>query len=96
MSALGVAVKGLREKAGLSLQEVADRACLSKAHIWEIESGPIGNPGIKSLCCLAVALDCLPDDLTAAAITDCMLSLNVGTAQHKFVLPASPKQPGDK
>lgn len=89
MSRLGSHIKQLREKAGLSLQEVADRATLSKAHIWEIETGNSTNASIKTLCCIAVALDCLPDELTASAVSDCMDKLRVGTAQHKFVLPSA-------
>lgn len=85
MSRLGNHIKNLRENAGLSLQDVADRAAVSKAYVWEIESGPTSNPTIKSLCCLAVALDCLPDELTATAVSDCMDTLRVGTSQHKFV-----------
>lgn len=89
MSRLGNHIKALREKANLSLQEVADRALLSKAHIWEIETGNSTNASIKTLCCIAVALDCLPDELTATAVSDCMDKLQVGSATHKFILPAS-------
>lgn len=89
MSRLGAHIKRLRENAGLSLQEVADRAMLSKAHIWEIETGNSTNASIKTLCCIAVALDCLPDELTATAVSDCMDKLRVGSATHKFILPAA-------
>ncbi len=89
MSRLGHYIKGLRDQRGLSLQEVADRATLSKGYVWEIESGPVSNPTINAICCLAVALDVLPDAISAIAISDCMDKLKVGTAQHKFVLPAS-------
>lgn len=99
MSRLGSHIKRLRENAGLSLQDVADRACLSKAHIWEIETGNSTNASIKTLCCIAVALNCLPDELTGAAVSDCMEKLRVGTVQHKFVLPqalADQRQPEAK
>lgn len=89
MSTLGESVKRLRERCGLSLQEVADRSLLSKAHIWEIESGSSVNPTIRSLCCIAIALDVLPDELAAASVTDCLRQLKVGEATHKFVMPSA-------
>ena len=38
-AALGGAIRQLREKAGLSQEELADRAGLSRAWVSEIESG---------------------------------------------------------
>lgn len=37
-------LKQLRLKSGKSLQEVADAVGLSKAHLWELESGKSRNP----------------------------------------------------
>ncbi len=88
MSALGNAIKILRANARLSLQDVADRAALSKAHIWEIETGNTTNVTIRSICCIAVALDIEADQLAAAAITDVLKTIRVETSQHKFVMPA--------
>lgn len=55
--ALGVKVKELRMKRGLSLQQVADGVGSSKAHVWEIETGKNKNPSIDSLNKLAVFFD---------------------------------------
>lgn len=55
--ALGVKVKELRMKKGLSLQQVADGAGSSKAHIWDIETGKNKNPSIDSLNKLADFFD---------------------------------------
>lgn len=55
--ALGVKVKELRMKKGLSLQQVADGVGSSKAHIWEIEIGKSKNPSIDSLTKLAIFFD---------------------------------------
>lgn len=86
MSALGNCIKQLREKASLSLQEVADRAALSKAHIWEIESGGNTNPTIKTLCCIAIALGVDADGLASAAISDCMNKIPIQTVRHEQVV----------
>src|ERR1700722_18208513 len=39
-------LRGLREKTGESLQQVADSIGASKAHVWEIETGRSQNPSI--------------------------------------------------
>jgi transcriptional regulator with XRE-family HTH domain len=41
---LAAYIKRLRLKSGQSLQEVADAVGLSKAHVWELESGKSQNP----------------------------------------------------
>ena len=48
-------LRSFREKRRMSLQEVADLAGLSKAHIWEIEQGR-GNPTVSTLEGIAAAL----------------------------------------
>jgi transcriptional regulator with XRE-family HTH domain len=48
-------LKAFRSNKRMSLQEVANLAGLSKAHIWEIEQGR-GNPTISTLEGLAAAL----------------------------------------
>lgn len=55
--ALGVKVKELRMRKGLSLQQVADGVGSSKAHIWEVETGKNKNPSIDSLNKLADFFD---------------------------------------
>jgi transcriptional regulator with XRE-family HTH domain len=42
-------LKKLREKNGLSLQQVADAVGISKAHVWELEKGSSSNPGVELL-----------------------------------------------
>lgn len=46
----------LRKRRKLSLQDVADRAGVSKAHIWEIEAGRSRNPTIATAAGIASAL----------------------------------------
>ncbi len=46
---LGSRVKELRAEAGLTLQQVADRAGCTKSYIWEIENGRSVNPTIKQV-----------------------------------------------
>jgi transcriptional regulator with XRE-family HTH domain len=46
-------LKSLRDERGESLQEVADLVGVSKAHIWELETGKSSNPGLQVLRGLA-------------------------------------------
>lgn len=45
-----------RKIAGMSLQEVADRAGVTKAHVWELQNGRARNPSIGTVCGIAKAL----------------------------------------
>ena len=54
----------LRDARGLSLQAVADRAGLTKSHIWELEQGRSRNPTISTAVSLARALGVSLDYLT--------------------------------
>jgi transcriptional regulator with XRE-family HTH domain len=51
--ALGARLKELRLKKGESLQEVADAVQVSKAHIWDMETGKSRNPSMDLLSRLA-------------------------------------------
>ena len=46
---LAAKLKELRQKTGQSLQHVADSVGVSKAHIWELETGKSRNPGLDIL-----------------------------------------------
>lgn len=50
---IGARLKELRIKKNQSLQDVADAAGASKAHIWEIERGGSKNPSMELLSKLA-------------------------------------------
>lgn len=54
----------LREQHGLSLQEVADRAELSKSHIWDLEQGRARNPTVDTAVRLARAFGVSLDYMT--------------------------------
>ena len=43
----------LRQKSGESLQQVADAAGVSKAHVWELEKGRSRNPSFDLVRALA-------------------------------------------
>lgn len=64
---LGAAIKQVRSDRKLSLQEVANRAGLTKAHVWDLERGRATNPGVNTLHGLARALDIDPMVLARAA-----------------------------
>ena len=54
----------LREQHGLSLQEVADRADMSKSYIWELEQGRARNPTVDTAVRLARAFGVSLDYMT--------------------------------
>lgn len=85
MSKLGTALRRLRIAKDMSLQDVADRAAMTKAHVWELECGSGNNPTIRTLCCLAVALDGDIAALAELAADDCMKNLKVETETRAFV-----------
>ena len=85
MSELGKQVKAYRKILDLSLQDVADRAGLTKAHIWDIEQGRSTNPTMETVCRLAVALKTKPQEFAAYAAADCMKTIKVETIAHQRV-----------
>lgn len=59
-----------RSRLGLSLQEVADRAGITKSHMWEIEAGRSVNPTIRTVYGLAIALGIPFVSMAAGAMND--------------------------
>jgi transcriptional regulator with XRE-family HTH domain len=70
MSNLGAIILRVRTERGMSLQDVADEARLTKAHIWELEKGRSRNPTVETLLGIAAALEYSPIKLAAAAFED--------------------------
>lgn len=60
---LGERVKGHRKALGLSLEEVGNRAGLTKSYVWEIERGSSKNPTVAAVWGLASALGVSPETL---------------------------------
>lgn len=50
---LGARLKKLRMKEGKSLQQLADAVGISKAHVWDLETGKATNPSMDLLTKLA-------------------------------------------
>lgn len=61
--ALADRIKTFRMKKKLSLQELADSAGVSKAHIWDLETGRSKNPSMDLLIKLANKLEIAVVDL---------------------------------
>ncbi len=61
-------VRDCRAKQALSLQQVADAAGLTKAHVWELERGKRVNPTVQTLAGLADVFQISPATLLRAAI----------------------------
>lgn len=65
---LGVRVSRARRRKSWSLQELADRADLSKTYVWRVERRPdIYSPTLRTICALAAALDVSPAHLLFGA-----------------------------
>ncbi|MFE6776466.1 helix-turn-helix domain-containing protein [Streptomyces sp. NPDC057702] len=56
LAAIATALRRERDRAGLSLTEVAQRAKIAKSTLSQLESGT-GNPSLETLWALCVALD---------------------------------------
>lgn len=54
---LGANLNELRRRRGLSLQQVADAAKISKPHLWQLERGDSKNPTVDVLQRLAKFFD---------------------------------------
>jgi len=61
--ALADRIKAFRTKKKMSLQDLADAAGVSKAHIWDLETARSKNPSIELLTTLANKLDVAVIDL---------------------------------
>jgi len=59
-----------RARLNLSLQEVADRAGITKSHMWELEQGRAVNPTVRTVHGLAKALGIPFISMAAGAMND--------------------------
>ena len=76
---LATKLKELRQRKGQSLQQVADGVGVSKAHIWELETGKSTNPGIELLKRIAEHFT-----VTIASLTDDTIDAKDATATQFF------------
>jgi transcriptional regulator with XRE-family HTH domain len=76
-------IRTLRTKAGLSLEELATKASLSKTYLWELEKDEAGvkKPSADVLLRLATAL--------STTIADLMSLPSVRVQQHEIQIPPS-------
>jgi len=80
VAAIAQAVATLRRERGLSLDEVASRAGLSKSHVWEMEQGRSRNPSVATVRALATAFGVsmsriLGEDMAAVALSPAALKV---------------------
>tara|TARA_R110002049_G_scaffold295840_1_gene483502 strand:+ start:1781 stop:2110 length:330 start_codon:yes stop_codon:yes gene_type:complete len=64
---IGERLFSLRQKSGESLQFVADKVGVSKAHVWELEKGHTNNPSFDLVRKLAAHYGVSVDVLTGEA-----------------------------
>lgn len=72
--AMGQRIKERRAAFGMSLQELAEKAGSSKAHIWALENGQVENPSIVLIMRVASALVLSLDELLGFDTTVPILS----------------------
>lgn len=65
-----VLIQTQRAALGLSLQEVADRAGITKSHMWEMEQGRAVNPTVWTVYGLSQALGVPFNMMAAGALND--------------------------
>ena len=56
-------MKAARKASGMSLDDVASRAGMTKSHIWEIEQGSSKNPTVRAVWGISRALSLSPSYL---------------------------------
>ncbi len=64
---IGEKLFSLRQKSGESLQQVAEKVGVSKAHVWELEKGRSKNPSFELVGKLAAHYGVSIDVLTGQA-----------------------------
>ncbi len=60
---LGKQVTDLRQRSGLSISGLAERAGVAKSYLLKVEKGEVENPGLATLDLIAKALGVTLDDL---------------------------------
>ena len=65
---MGKRIRGLRKKAGLTLQELADKAGLYKSNLSDIENEKRFKPNVRTLEKMAKALNCEVGDFFERSI----------------------------
>ena len=68
--AISASIATIRRQRGMTLQDVADRAGLSKSHVWDMEKGNSANPTIETAANLARALGVSLDRLTGLSTAE--------------------------
>jgi transcriptional regulator with XRE-family HTH domain len=66
MRALGLKIAAARENAGLSQDDIAARADVSRPHVSRLERGLVTSPDVRSLVAVAEAVGLHPNDLRFA------------------------------
>jgi transcriptional regulator with XRE-family HTH domain len=60
---MGYRIKQAREAKGLSQEELAERANVSRTTIWNLETNPVAQTNTKTLVKIANALGCSIGDI---------------------------------
>jgi len=89
---IGANMRRRRSDLGLSLQDVANRAGMSKTNVWELERGNNPNPTLRSVMAIMQALymplnELLGFDASQPSLTEQELAL---IAAHRQIFGAAP------
>jgi len=66
---LGAKIRNLRKEKGLSLDQLASEADISKSYLWELENRDAANPTMDKLGKIAARLDVTTDFLLDSSKT---------------------------
>ncbi|MDX1765801.1 MAG: HAD-IA family hydrolase [Candidatus Saccharimonadales bacterium] len=84
-SYLGIAIAAARKKAGLTQDELSDRAGLSYSTLAKIEQGGIKAPSVFTIAAIAQALGITLDDLITSGAPQAVKTVPKGGSGIKFV-----------
>lgn len=88
----GQRLRNLRKKRGLSLDDLAAKAGVSRAYLWKLEKKPDSNPSLELIAKLAEGLGTtvgrlLPGIVDYAAEGDVEVPSSLAECQAKYTLP---------
>lgn len=96
-ASIGARIMTIRSQRQLSLQEVADRAGISKSHVWELEQGRARNPTIDTAVRIASALGVSLDYLIGLSTAEPPMhpeALRIACEVDAIIRRASAPHPG--
>jgi transcriptional regulator with XRE-family HTH domain len=99
IASMGERIQARRKVMGLTLEQVAERAGMSKSYVWEIENGENKNPTIRTAFLIARALGWTLSDIVGVWEHAALLhpeAMKIATQVDILLRPASAETPKDR